>query len=407
MLPDWPSQYAANMRDYEGYSIGKLLSLINDPAIISLAGGLPSPEMFLQEELRLSSRQRLDADADRIMQYSSIRGEAELIDAVAAFLRREDIQATPDNILITTSGQQGLDLVGRLFLEPDAPLVVERPTFAGALAAFQMQRPTYLGIDLEADGIDVESLKDVLESSHRSGRLPKFIYVVPDFQNPSGISMSLAKRERLLDLGDRYGIPIVEDSPYRSLRYRGTGLPSLFNMDQQRGGGRVLGVHTFSKLFCPGMRVGFNIGPPDVIEKMTNIKEGSTLNTPKFNQDMCTAFLTEVDLDTYFDRCCAYYGDKLETILDAMAAHFPPERGVSWTRPEGGMFLWVDVPKSVDTRELFHDALKFKVAFVPGEACYGERIERHHMRVNFSYPSAAQLREAVERLSDCLRQCGI
>jgi len=248
--------------------------------------------------------------------------------------------------------------------------------------------------------MNVEALKDVLES----GRLPKFIYVVPDFQNPSGISMSLAKRETLLDLADRYGVPIVEDSPYRSLRYRGTGLPSLFSMDQQRGGGQVIGVYTFSKLFCPGMRVGFNIGPPEVIEKMTNIKEGSTLNTPKFNQDMCTAFLTKVDLDAYFDRCCTYYGDKLETILDAMAAHFPPERGVSWTRPEGGMFLWVDVPENVDTRELFHDALKFKVAFVPGEACYGERLERHHMRVNFSYPSAAQLREAVERLSDCLRQ---
>jgi 2-aminoadipate transaminase len=155
------------------------------------------------------------------------------------------------------------------------------------------------------------------------------------------------------------------------------------------------------------MRVGFNIGPPEVIEKMTNIKEGSTLCTPKYNQDMCAAFLTEVDLDAYFERCCVYYGDKLEIFLKAMADCFPPERGVTWTQPEGGMFLWVSMPPQVDTRQLFHSALKFKVAFVPGEACYGERTERHHMRVNFSYPSRAQLRDAVKRLSDCLEQLGI
>ena len=407
MMQNEHLRYAANMRDYEGYSIGKLLSLISDPAIISLAGGLPSPDMFLKAELRQATRQRLDGDIDRIMQYSPIRGETELIDAIIAFLQRDGIQVAADNVMITTSGQQGLDLAGRLFLDPGDAVVVERPTFAGALAAFQMQRPAYLGIDLEADGIDVERLQDVLSDCHSSGRLPKFIYVVADFQNPSGISMSLAKREALLDLSDRYSIPIVEDSPYRTLRYRGTELPSLFSMDQQRGGGRVIGVYTFSKLFCPGMRVGYNIGPPEVMEKMTNIKEGSTLNTPKYNQDMCAAFLTKVDLDAYFERCCAYYGDKLGAFLDAMAAHFSPQRGVTWTRPEGGMFLWVTVPKSVDTRELFHDALKFKVAFVPGETCYGERPERHHMRVNFSYSSKAQLLEAVKRLSDCLRQQGV
>jgi 2-aminoadipate transaminase len=341
------------------------------------------------------------------MQYSPIRGEAELIEAVIAFLKCDGIRVAPDNIMITTSGQQGLDLAGRLFLDPGDAVVVERPTFAGALAAFQMQRPIYLGVDLEADGIDVECLHEVLSDCLASGRMPKFIYVVPDFQNPSGVSLSQVKREILLDLSDRFGVPIIEDSPYRRLRYRGTTLPSLFSLDQKRGGGRVIGIHTFSKLFCPGMRVGFNIGPPEVIDKMTNIKEGSTLNTPKYNQDMCAAFLTEVDLEAYFERCCVYYGDKLGVFLNAMAEYFPPERNVTWTQPEGGMFLWVSMPQNVDTRRLFHTALKFKVAFVPGEAFFGERPERQHIRVNFSYPSEAQLREAVKRLSDCLGQQGI
>ena len=406
-MKDWNLRYAANMRHYEGYSIGKLLGLINDPEIISLAGGLPSPDMFLRAEFQMATRQRLERDIDRIMQYSNIRGEAELIEAVIAFLKNDGIRVTPDNMMITTSAQQGLDLVGRLFLNPGDAVVIERPTFAGALAAFEMQGPIYLGVDLESDGIDVGRLQDVLSDCRTAGRLPKFIYVVPDFQNPSGVSTSLAKREILLDLGDRYGIPIIEDSPYRKLRYQGAMLPSLYSLDQKRGGGRVIGIYTFSKQFCPGMRVGFNIGPPEVIEKMTNIKEGSTLCTPKYNQDMCAAFLTEVDLDAYFERCCVYYGDKLEIFLKAMADCFPPERGVTWTQPEGGMFLWVSMPPQVDTRQLFHSALKFKVAFVPGEACYGERTERHHMRVNFSYPSRAQLRDAVKRLSDCLEQLGI
>ena len=407
MGQDRHMRYASNMKSYEGYSIGKLLGLINDPSIISLAGGLPSPDMFVREEFKAASHKRIHRDLEAIMQYSPIRGEGSLIQALIAFLMRDDIQVTPENIMITTSAQQGLDLAGRLFLEPGDPLIVERPTFAGALAAFQMQCPEYLGIDLDPDGINIENLESRLADCRESGRMPKFIYVVPDFQNPTGVSMSLNKRNRLLDISERFGIPIIEDSPYRRLRYQGDMLPSIFSLDQKRGGGGVIGVYTFSKLFCPGMRVGFNIGPPEVIEKMTNIKEGSTLNTPKFNQDMCTSFLTEIDLDSYFKRCNAYYGEKLKIFLNAMAEFFPPERGVSWTRPEGGMFLWVSLPPSVDTRELFHAALKYKVAFVPGEAFYGKRPERHHLRVNFSYPTAAQLHEAVRRLSDCLDRQGI
>ena len=406
-MQNWDVRYAANMRNYEGYSIGKLLGLINDPEIISLAGGLPSPDMFLKVELQMATRQRLARDIDRIMQYSNVRGEAELIEAVIDFLNRDEIRVTPDNVMITTSAQQGLDLAGRLFLNLGDAVVVERPTFAGALAAFQMQCPTYLGVDLESDGIDVERLHEVLSDCRTSGHMPKFIYVVPDFQNPSGISTSLAKRERLLEISDRFGVPILEDSPYRWLRYQGGIRPSLFSLDQKRGGGRVIGIYTFSKLYCPGMRVGFNIGPPEVIEKMNNIKEGSTLHTPRYNQVMCAAFLTEVDLDAYFERCRVYYGHKLSTFLKAMAEYFPPNRGVKWTQPEGGMFLWVSMPQQVDTRELFHTALKFKVAFVPGEAFYGEQPERHHMRVNFSYSPEAQLNEAVKRLSDCLEQLGV
>ncbi|MGA6925657.1 MAG: PLP-dependent aminotransferase family protein [Desulfosarcina sp.] len=403
-MVDWRAHYARNMLDYQGYSIGKLLALIDDPTIISLAGGMPSPEMFLVEQLRQATGRRFDSHIHRIMQYSSIRGETELIDAVIAFLRRDGVCVSPENVMITSSGQQGLDLVGRLFLDPGDALVVERPTFAGALAAFQMQRPDYIGIELGPDGLDVIQLQQVLTDCQAADRLPKFIYVVPDFQNPTGICMSLAKREALLDLSRRHAIPIIEDSPYRSLRYRGSQLPSLYSLDQQRGGGFVVGVYTFSKLFCPGMRVGFTIGPPEVIAKMTNIKEGSTLNTPPYNQDMCADFLTTVDLDAYFESCRTYYREKMNVFFAALNTHFPPERGVTWTRPDGGLFVWLSVPKAVNTRTLFRSALAFKVAFVPGDAFYGADPEPCHMRLNFSYPSSQQLKEAVKRLSDCLAE---
>jgi 2-aminoadipate transaminase len=215
--------------------------------------------------------------------------------------------------------------------------------------------------------------------------------------------MSLEKREALLDLSYQYDIPIVEDSPYRSLRYHGDNLPSIFELDQNRQGDHVIGVYTFSKLFCPGMRVGFNIGPRAAIAKMIQIKQGSTLNSPKYNQDMCTAFLQEMDWKTHMENCRAYYREKLAVFLNTMQEYFPEDMGVSWTQPEGGLFLWATVPEEIDTLELFHEAIKFKVAFVPGEVFYGENPAKNHMRLNFSYPSKNQLAIAAKRLSDCIK----
>ena len=402
MKPKWNTLYSDNISPFEGYSIGKLFNYLKDPEIISLAGGLPSPDMFLRDEMRLASRQRLEEDIEKIMQYSDISGESALKEAIIEFLKFDGIQVSEENVLITSSGQQGLDLTGRLFLDPGDALLVDRPTFAGALVAFQMQRPLFSGIDIESDGSDVEGFLEKIKFFESKNRKPKFIYVVTDFQNPSGITMSLEKRKALLDISDTFGIPVVEDSPYRSLRYTGETIPSLYSLDQQRGGEHVIGTYTFSKLFCPGMRIGFNIGPEAVIEKMNNIKEGSTLNTPKYNQDICTAFLKEMNWQEYMSRCQAYYREKLSVFLSAMDRYFPKAPGVTWTRPEGGLFSWVTLPEEVDTMTLFYEAVKHKVAFVPGNAFYGENPAGNHMRINFSYPSAAQLEEAVQRLAACV-----
>ena len=403
MIQDWTSQFSENIKHYGGYSIGKLFVLLTDPDIISLAGGLPSPDMFLKDGMRQASRKRLDEDIERIMQYTPIKGEGGLIKAIIDFLNKDDIQVSAENVLVTCSGQHGLDLVGRLFLNPCDVLILDRPSFAGAIVAFQMQRSEFAGVDIQDDGSNIEGFRKKIEELSKNERKPKFIYVVPDFQNPSGITMSLKKRKALIDLSYEYDIPIVEDSPYRDLRYYGETIPSIFGLDQKRSGGNVIGLYTFSKLFCPGMRVGFNIGPKEVIEQMTNIKEGNVLNTPKYNQDMCTAFLTEMDLEAHIEKCKAYYREKLEVFLKTMEDSFPEEMGVTWTKPEGGLFLWVTVPEHIDTKELFHEAIKFKVAFVPGEVFYGENPAKNHMRINFSFATKKQLAEAVKRLSDCIQ----
>jgi len=404
MKTGWAARFAENVRDYEGYPIGKTLQYLTDPEIISLAGGLPSPEVFQRNELRMASEKAFDLEIDRIMQYSPCPGEATLVDAVLRFLERDDIKIERDNIVITTSGQHGLDLTGRLFLEPDDVVLVDRPTFAGAVVAFNLQRARFVGVNIEDDGSDVTGMRQALDRLSREGTPPKFIYVVPDFQNPSGITISLAKREALLDLSYEFDVPIVEDSPYRDLRYSGETIPAIFTLDQQRDGDHVIGLYTFSKLFCPGMRVGFNIGPSEVVKQMTHIKEGNILNTPKWNQDMCLAFLEDMDLESHLEKCRSYYREKLDLFLDTMAEHFPPETGVSWTRPEGGLFLWVSLPPQIDTDELFFEAIEHKVAFVPGEQFYGEDPEHNHMRINFSFVSKDQLAIAVERLAACIKK---
>lgn len=215
--------------------------------------------------------------------------------------------------------------------------------------------------------------------------------------------MSLEKRLAVLSMSEKFGIPVVEDSPYRELRYRGDHLPSIYSLDKNRG--NVIGIYTFSKILCPGIRVGFNIGPPEVIKKLTFIKGGNILNTPKLNQDICTAFLREYDLDAHFKNARKYYAEKLNFFLEAMEEHFPEEIGVEWTKPEGGLFLWITVPENINTLELFHMAIKEKVAFVPGEVCYPQSLRRYNtMRINFSYPTKDQIIEGIKRLNSVIKK---
>jgi 2-aminoadipate transaminase len=389
--------FANIMKDFEGYAIGKTLQFLKDPEIISFAGGLPSSDVFPVDFIQKAAQRAIKDNYESVLQYSPIPGEKDLISAIIDYLKTDNIFIDPENIMITTSGQHGLDLLGRLFLDSQDLVVTDLPTFGGALAAFELEDAKYLALDIQEDGSDVEGMDKGIQDLLNQGKQPKFIYLVPDFQNPSGITMSLEKRLRILELGKKHKIPIVEDSPYRELRYKGEHLPSIYSLDENRG--NVIGLYTFSKIMCPGIRVGFNIGPPDVIQKLIFIKGSNILNTPKLNQDICTAFLREYDLGGHFQTVKKYYSEKLKFFLTAMDENFPEETGVKWTKPEGGLFLWITVPEELNTLDLFYLAIEEKVAFVPGEVCYPEGFRKYNtMRINFSFPTREEIIEGVKRL---------
>jgi 2-aminoadipate transaminase len=382
--------FAHIMQGFEGYIIGKMLRYLKDPEIISFAGGLPSSDVFPVDLIQRAAERALKNNYETVLQYSPIPGEKDLIEAIIDYLKTDNIFIEPENIMITTSGQHGLDLLGRLFLDAQDLIVTDLPTFGGALAAFELEDAKYLALDIQEDGSDVEGMDKGIQELLNQGKQPKFIYLVPDFQ-------SLEKRQAVLEMSRRHRIPILEDSPYRELRYRGEHLPSIYSLDENQG--NVIGLYTFSKILCPGIRVGFNIGPPDVIKKLTFIKGSNILNTPKLNQDICTAFLREYDLDAHFQNVKNYYVEKLNFFLSAMEENFPEETGVQWTKPEGGLFLWITVPEELNTLKLFHLAIEEKVAFVPGEVCYPEGLRKYNtMRINFSFPTREEIIEGVGRL---------
>ncbi len=391
------------MKEYEGYRIGKMLGYINDPEIISFAGGLPSNDVFPLELIQKAAEKSLKENWEHSLQYSSIPGEKDLMNAIIDYLKNDNIDIKPENILITTSGQHGIDLVGRLFLEPRDTIVADLPTFGGALASFEMEDAQYIAAEIEEDGSNIKGIEAGIKDLISKGEKPKFIYVVPDFQNPSGITTTLEKRQALLALSKKHGIPLVEDSPYRELRYRGENIPSIYSLDDNQG--NVIGIYTFSKILCPGLRVGFNIGPPEVIEKFSFIKGANVLNTPKLNQDICTTFLRDYDLNAHFEKTREYYSEKLDFFLRAMEENFPKSSGVRWTNPEGGLFIWITVPEEMNTLKLFFMAIEEKVAFVPGEVCYPKGFRKHNtMRMNFSYPSKEEITEGVKRLSSVIKK---
>jgi 2-aminoadipate transaminase len=407
MSTAWTSRYAQRTRAVKSSAIRELLKFTQRPEVISFAGGLPAPEVFPTQRFRAACARVLENQSQVALQYGATEGYEPLREMIARHIARYGIKAKTENVLITSGSQQALDLIGKLFINSGDRVLVEAPTYLGALQAFNVYGADYLSVPSDDDGLRT----DLLEAPLRSG--PKFMYVLPNFQNPGGTTLSEGRRHELVLLADRYGIPIVEDDPYGQLRYEGEHLPPLVVLDRENlprdngySIGNVIYLSTFSKTLAPGLRLGWIVAPPEVISKLVQLKQGADLHSSTFGQMVAYEVARDNFLDEHVKLIRRVYRERRDVMLEALAQNFPPE--VTWTRPAGGLFLWVTLPRGMKTDDLFKTAVEQNVAFVPGDCFYapnGHQEEAmRHMRLNFSAAQPEQIREGIRRLSLAVRQ---
>ena len=403
MQTPWEYRYAHRMQKMGSSVIRELLKLTEQPDIISFAGGLPAPEVFPVKEFQQACNTVLEQQGAQALQYSTTEGYLPLREMIARHNARFSVEVTADNILITSGSQQALDFIGRLFINRGDYIVVELPTYLGALQAWNAYGAQYISIPMDEDGMIV----DELESALRKG--PKFIYVLPNFQNPSGSTLSLERRNKLVELADKYGVPIVEDDPYGQLRYEGENIPSVVYLDSKfrgpNGGhysGNVIYLSTFSKLLAPGLRLAWVIAPPEVIRKLVMAKQAADLHTSSFNQYVAYEVGKGGFLDEHVKFIRDVYKERRDVMLEMMEEMFPPE--ASWTHPLGGMFLWGILPEGMDAADALKIAIERKVAFVPGAAFHANGGGANTMRINFSYSKPDTIREGITRMGTVLKE---
>jgi len=401
----WTDRFAQRTERMTSSVIRELMKLLEDPEMISFAGGLPAPEAFPREQVELAARRVLNEQGSIALQYGATEGCRPLRELLVRHMSRYGIDVGPDNVLVTTGSQQALDLIGKLLINPGDHVATEEPTYLGAIQAFTSYQAEYLTVPIDDDGMRVDRLEEVLRAA------PKFIYDLPNFQNPGGVTLSLARRRRLVELAEQYGTPVIEDDPYGQLRYEGDHLPALVKLDADRNGcahgersfrGRVLYLGTLSKTLAPGLRIGWVVGPEEVIVRLTQMKQGADLHTSTFAQMVAYETARGGFLDRHVRRIRAIYGARRDAMLGALHRHFPAS--VRWTRPQGGLFLWVSLPEGVDAAALLPLALAEKVAFVPGSAFHPRGGGAHTFRLNFSYCTPDVIEEGIRRLGAVLRR---
>ena len=384
--------FAARIQGAKRSFIREILKVTANPEVISFAGGLPNPATFPVKELSAAATRVLAEDGASALQYSTTEGYPPLRQWIAArYAKRKGITVDPDDILITTGSQQALDLAAKVFLDAGDPLVLEKPGYLGAIQAFALFRPGWRPTPLEEDGPDLEVLKRHLDGA-------KLFYAVTSFQNPSGLSYSRAKREAVARLLDESGAFFLEDDPYGELRFAGEDLPPVYAWRKERS---VL-LGTFSKIAAPGFRLGWMVAQGDIKERLVIAKQASDLHTGSLDQMVVHRFLADNDFEAHIARSREIYRTQCEAMQAACAEYLPAE--VQVTRPEGGMFLWAEMPAGINAVELLEKAVACKVAFVPGEAFYVDGTGGNTLRLNFSNSDPERIREGMRRLGECMRQ---
>lgn len=403
MHTPWDHRYAQRTQRMGSSAIRELLKLTEKADIISFAGGLPAPDVFPVEKFQEACQCVLKDYGAQALQYGATEGYLPLREQIARHSARYGIEVTADNILITSGSQQALDLLGKIFINPGDRILVESPTYLGALQAWNAYGAEYVTVPMDKSGLNTDALEEAL----RTG--PKFIYVLPNFQNPTGVTLSLSRRQRLIDLADRYGVPIIEDDPYGQLRYEGDHLPSVVLLDHRfrertntTFSGNVIYLSTFSKILAPGIRLAWVIAPREVIQKLVQAKQGADLHTATFNQVVAHEVSRGGFLDEHIRLIRDTYRERRDVMLAAMDRFFPPE--VDWTHPEGGLFLWGTLPPYLSSAEVLTAAVERKVAFVPGEPFHPNGGGHNTMRINFSNATPEKISEGIRRLGEVIQE---
>jgi 2-aminoadipate transaminase len=382
--------------------IRELLKLTRKPDIISFAGGLPAPDLFPIEEFKEICVDVLTREGARALQYGPTEGDPSLIEQLVAFEKRGGVEINAEQVMVTTASQQGLDLVAKVFITEGDAVIVGLPSYLGGLQAFNSYGAEMHGVAHDDAGMKIDALRATLAQLKDIGKKPKFIYVVPDFQNPSGVTMPKARRLELLGLAREYDTLVIEDTPYRELRFEGESEPPFILLDDEE---RVVTLHTFSKILIPGFRVGWLITRnKQVMDKLVMAKQPADLCTATFGQMVLAEYMKRGLLDKQIVEIQKAYHKKRDVILAAFDEHMPKLEGLSWTRPEGGLFLWVRLPEYMSANELFPKAIDKKIAYVVGTAFHCDGGGHNAMRINFSFATVEQIKEGAKRLAELIAQ---
>jgi len=381
------------MQGMSGNIIREILKLTQKPDIISFAGGLPSPDSFPVEELRQIAGDIFAGDPG-FLQYGTTEGLPELRESLAAWVAEVGIDAHSDQVLILTGSQQGIDLACKALLNPGDTVIVERPTYLAAIQIFKMYGANIVAVPGDERGMDLEALAEAA-AAHRA----KMVYIISNFQNPSGITWSLEKRQQLAALADELGFIIVEDDPYGRLRYSGSSEPAVSGLNRLK---RSLYLGSFSKVVSPGLRIGYAVGPAPLIRAMVIGKQGTDVHSSNLSQRIVLELMRRGILARHIPKICAQYGMKRDVMLSALAEHLPAQ--VSWTKPAGGLFIWVTLPQKYSVTKLLERAVEEKVAFIPGIPFFLDGSGDNCMRLNFSNASPEQIRTGIARIAKVIAE---
>lgn len=399
MITDLDTIYSEMVNRSKRSAIREILKLTQQPDIISFAGGLPAPESFPIDDLKEIVNNVLYEDGAASLQYDATEGVKELRETLVSKYQSEGVDCGLENLIITTASQQGLDLLGRIFLNKGDKVICGLPSYLGGISAFVSYGAKMVGIPLDDYGMRADLLEQKLKELQLQGEKPKFIYIIPDFQNPAGITMPKERRIEIIDIAHKYDVLIVEDSPYRELRFEGEHQPLMYQLDNS---GHVITLGTFSKIVAPGFRIGWVLADPKINDKLVVSKQSADLCTPTFVQKIAARYMKSPHFETNLNSTINLYHHRRDLMLQGFEKYMPKE--VTWTHPEGGLFLFLSLPEYLDAEELFHKAIEKRVAFVVGKVFFADGSGQNTMRLNFSFVNDDKNRAGVIRLANVIKE---